>query len=138
MRSLVHPVIRHMPRPGFVYLLASRPNGTLYVGVTSDLVRRVAEHKTDGVAGFTKRYGVHRLVYFERYEAIRDALVREKQLKKWNRAWKLRLVREANPTWRDLYEEEVGHPGEAMGFSDRRMGPRLRGDDPGGAEERAA
>ena len=91
-----------MPKPGTVYILASRRNGTLYVGVTSDLVRRVWEHKHDMVEGFTKKYSVHRLVYFEEYGDIRNAITREKQLKKWNRAWKLRLIEADNPDWRDL------------------------------------
>jgi putative endonuclease len=93
-----------MPTPGYVYLLASRRNGTLYVGVTSDLAGRIWEHKQDFVAGFTRRYGVHRLVYVEQYEDIRDAIAREKHLKKWNRAWKLALIEEANPEWDDLYQ----------------------------------
>jgi putative endonuclease len=112
-----------MARPGFVYLLASRPHGTLYVGVTSDLVRRIWEHRNDLVQGFTRQYGVHRLVYFERYEDVRDAIAREKQLKKWNRAWKLQLIREANPTWRDLYEDLTAcFPASASGMDSRFCG----------------
>ena len=87
-----------------VYLLASQRNGTLYVGVTSDLVRRVWEHKNDLADGFTKEYGVHTLVYVESHGAMIDAIVREKQLKKWNRAWKLRLIEQLNPNWDDLYD----------------------------------
>jgi len=94
-----------MPKRGYVYLLASQRNGTLYVGVTSDLQRRVWEHKNDLHDGFTKRYGVHRLVYYEVHDDIRDALVREKRIKKWRRSWKLELVEALNPTWRDLYED---------------------------------
>ncbi|WP_008310768.1 GIY-YIG nuclease family protein [Leptolyngbya sp. PCC 6406] len=87
-----------------VYILASRQNGTLYTGVTSDLVKRVWEHKNNVVEGFTKKYSVHRLVYFEVHEDMVSAITREKQIKKWNRAWKLRLIEEKNPTWKDLYE----------------------------------
>ena len=88
-----------------VYILASKRNGTLYVGVTSDLVKRGWEHRTSVAEGFTKRYGVHTLVYFELHEDMLSAISREKQLKKWNRAWKLRLIEERNPTWRDLWRE---------------------------------
>ncbi|MDT0630263.1 GIY-YIG nuclease family protein [Rubrivirga sp. S365] len=94
-----------MPRPGYVYLLASRRNGTLYVGVTSDLVRRVAEHRGGAVAGFTADYAVHRLVYVEAHADVQDAIRREKQIKKWRRAWKLRLIEESNSAWRDLYAD---------------------------------
>ncbi|MEM1041195.1 MAG: GIY-YIG nuclease family protein [Bacteroidota bacterium] len=120
-----------VPRPGFVYLLASRPNGTLYIGVTSHLARRVWEHRNDLAEGFTRRYGVHRLVYFERYDNIRDAIEREKRLKKWRRAWKLRLVREANPAWEDLYAAVVDSavPPEGMPGREVIMGSRLRGND---------
>ncbi|MCC6961955.1 MAG: GIY-YIG nuclease family protein [candidate division Zixibacteria bacterium] len=92
-------------KAGYVYILASRRNGTLYVGVTSDLKGRVWEHKTDMVEGFTSKYGVHMLVYYEVAGDIRSAITREKQLKKWNRGWKLRLIESFNPTWRDLYED---------------------------------
>jgi len=91
-----------------VYILASRRNGTLYVGVTSDLIKRVWEHKGDFVDGFSKQYGVHMLVYFELHQTMEDAILREKQMKKWNRAWKLRLIEQGNPGWRDLYEDIVG------------------------------
>ena len=94
-----------MPRAGYVYLLASRRNGTLYTGVTSDLVQRVWNHKNDVHEGFTKRYQVHRLVYFEEHQAIRDAIIREKQIKRWKQAWKIRLIEEMNPEWRDLFED---------------------------------
>jgi len=100
-----------MPKRGFVYILASRRNGTLYTGVTSDLVRRVWAHKNDEVDGFTKRYGVYRLVYVEMHDDIRDAIRREKRIKKWNRRWKLELIETANPTWRDLYDELTENPG---------------------------
>ena len=88
----------------FVYLMASQKNGTLYVGVTNDLVRRVFEHRTNFVEGFTKRYGVHTLVWFESTSSIEAAIQREKQLKNWKREWKLELIEEANPDWNDLYE----------------------------------
>jgi putative endonuclease len=87
----------------FVYILASRPRGTLYVGVTCDLVRRVHEHRIKAVPGFTAKYGIDRLVYFEVFEDPENAIVREKQLKGWNRAWKLRLIETHNPSWSDLY-----------------------------------
>ena len=88
-----------------VYILSSKRNGTLYVGVTSDLVKRGWEHRTGAVEGFTRRYDVHSLVYFETCEDMVSAIAREKQLKKWNRAWKLRLIEERNPTWRDLWQD---------------------------------
>jgi putative endonuclease len=94
-----------MNRQPAVYILASRRNGTLYIGVTSDLVKRAYEHKQDLVEGFTKRYGVHELVYFEMHEDMVAAITREKQLKKWNRAWKIELIEQRNPEWRDLYAE---------------------------------
>ena len=88
-----------------VYILASERNGTLYVGVTSDLARRVLEHRCGEADSFTKRYGVHRLVYVEFHDTMEAAIQREKRIKKWNRAWKIRLIRETNPNWDDLYEE---------------------------------
>lgn len=91
-----------------VYILASQRNGTLYIGVTSDLIKRIWEHKNDLVEGFTRRYGVHLLVYFEQHVTMGAAIIREKQIKKWNRAWKLKLIEERNPDWRDLWPEIVG------------------------------
>ena len=88
----------------FVYLLASRRNGTLYVGVTSNLARRVWEHRSGFVDGFTKWYGVHDLVWFETHVSAEAAITREKQIKKWNRAWKIRLIESANPYWHDLFD----------------------------------
>jgi putative endonuclease len=89
---------------GWIYIVTNQPNGTLYVGVTSDLARRAWEHR-DGIAdGFTKRYGLKRLVYYERYEDIRTAIQREKNLKHWPRAWKVKLILADNPDWDDLYE----------------------------------
>jgi putative endonuclease len=86
-----------------VYILASQRNGTLYIGVTSDLVQRVWQHKNDVVEGFTKKYAVHSLVYYELHDDMENAILREKRIKKWNRAWKLRLIEEKNPDWNDLY-----------------------------------
>jgi len=87
----------------YVYLLASKKHGTLYLGVTNDLVRRVHEHRTKAVAGFTKRYDVDKLVWFEIYDDALTAIAREKELKKWRRDWKIRLIEESNPEWVDLY-----------------------------------
>jgi putative endonuclease len=87
-----------------VYILASKRNGTLYIGVTSNLVKRVWEHKNDRVKGFTKRYKVHRLVWFEIHTRMIDAIGREKRLKNWKRQWKLELIEQANPNWVDLYD----------------------------------
>jgi putative endonuclease len=105
-RSCIPPVASHpvgMSKTYYVYMLASRRNGTLYLGVTNDLSRRVYEHKIKSVKGFTSRYGVHMLVWYELYEDINEAIGREKQLKKWERAWKLKLIEDINPSWRDLY-----------------------------------
>jgi len=90
-----------------VYILASQRNGTLYVGVTSDLVKRVYEHKNELVEGFTRKYGVHTRVWFEQRATMESAITREKQIKKWNRDWKFQLIEESNSAWRDLYEDIV-------------------------------
>jgi putative endonuclease len=87
----------------WVYILASRIGGTLYIGVTNNLVRRVYEHRTDAVPGFTSEHGVRRLVYYEQFFDVENAIRREKRLKKWNRAWKIRLIEQSNPNWDDLY-----------------------------------
>jgi putative endonuclease len=92
-------------RSYWVYILAGKIGGTLYIGVTNELVRRVYQHRMDLIDGFTKQYGVHRLVYYEQYNDIRDAIRREKQLKKWNRAWKVQLIEKTNPNWDDLYPQ---------------------------------
>ena len=91
-----------------VYMLASGRNGTLYVGVTSDLVKRAWQHNEGVVAGFTKEYDVKRLVWYEQHGNAESAITREKQVKKWNRAWKIRLIEEINPYWIDLYGEITG------------------------------
>ncbi len=88
---------------GYVYILASDRNGTLYIGVTNDLVRRVFEHREEAAEGFTRRYGVKRLVHYEQFDDIRTAIQREKSLKRWSRAWKIELIEQANPEWDDLY-----------------------------------
>ena len=89
----------------YIYILASKKNGTLYIGVTSDLIKRIYEHKNDLVEGFTRKYTIHNLVYFEATESIESAITREKQLKKWNRAWKTNLIEKSNPAWNDLYTD---------------------------------
>ncbi len=89
----------------YVYILASKKDGVLYIGVTINLERRMMEHKTGVFEGFTKQYFVHRLVYFEEYQSITDAIHREKCLKKWNRKWKIKLIEENNPEWTDLWNE---------------------------------
>ncbi len=88
-----------------VYILASKKNGTLYIGVTSSLIQRVWQHKNKQVAGFTEKYNVSTLVYFEQHETMGTAITREKQLKKWNRDWKINLIEENNPQWEDLWEQ---------------------------------
>ena len=88
-----------------MYILASDRNGTLYIGVTSDIARRSWEHATEAATSFTKRYSVHRLVYVEFHETMPDAILREKQMKKWNRAWKVRLIEDRNPQWLDLTDD---------------------------------
>ncbi len=92
----------------YIYILASKRNGTLYIGITNHIARGIYEHRNNLVEGFTKKYGVHRLVYVEVYHDVRDALKREKKLKKWNRAWKIVLIEKENPEWSDLYETLIG------------------------------
>lgn len=91
--------------PYYVYILASKRNGTLYIGSTSDLVKRVWQHKNKVVEGFTKKYEINTLVHYEIAETQEAAALRERQLKKWERSWKIRLIEETNPEWKDLYEE---------------------------------
>ncbi|WP_339614526.1 GIY-YIG nuclease family protein [uncultured Parvibaculum sp.] len=112
-----------MQRSYYVYLLASGRNGTLYVGVTNDLVRRVAEHKAGIADGFTKKHGVHRLVWYAEMSDVDAAIRREKTMKKWPRAYKLNLIEQMNPQWRDLYDDLVGE--------DRAGSPLGPGTSPG-------
>ena len=88
-----------------VYMMASERNGTLYIGVTSDLIARVWQHKNNVADGFTKKYAVHQLIWYETHESMESAILREKSLKKWNRIWKLRLIEQMNPEWQDLYDQ---------------------------------
>ena len=92
-----------MEKQPAVYILASRPHGTLYIGVTSNLVKRVWEHKNNAVEGFTKRYNIHHLVWYELHDSMESAIIREKRLKNWKREWKIRLIEDMNPNWNDLY-----------------------------------
>jgi putative endonuclease len=94
----------------YVYLLASRRNGTLYCGVTNDLLRRVWEHRNDLVPGFTSKHQVHMLVWYETHNDINEAILRETRIKDWRRDWKLKLIEAANPQWNDLYESLMPHP----------------------------
>lgn len=120
-----------------VYLMASQRNGTLYIGVTSNLIQRVWQHREGIVEGFTKEYGVKILVWFEQHETMECAIVREKQLKKWNREWKLRLIEKANPQWLDLWPEIIGEgaldsssPRSFVGDPElKALDSRLRGND---------
>ncbi len=110
---------------GYIYILASRKHGTLYIGVTSDLPKRVYEHRVGAVRGFTRRYGLKRLVYFEAFDDIEAAILREKRMKEWQRDWKIRLIERDNPGWNDLAVSVLGfdplpsrplpprHPGES-------------------------
>ena len=100
-------MITRRPKLPCTYMLASKRNGTLYVGVTSDPVQRIWQHKNGLMEGFTKRYAVHILVWYEVHETMEGAIMREKAIKEWHRAWKIRLIEESNPTWRDLYGEIV-------------------------------
>jgi putative endonuclease len=98
------------PRHFYVYILASKIGGTLYIGVTNDLIRRVAEHRLKLVESFTEKYDVGKLVYYEQFDDAENSIKREKRLKKWNRAWKIRLIEEHNPNWEDLYPGIAGPP----------------------------
>ena len=94
----------------YVYILANRRNGTLYVGVTNNLIRRMYEHKQGLIEGFTKTYGIDQLVWYEATESIESAILKEKRIKKWNRSWKIRLIEERNPLWRDLDNDLFDSP----------------------------
>lgn len=96
-----------MPKSFYIYILTNKPNGTLYIGVTSNLIKRVFEHKDHLADGFTKQYSIDKLIYFEEHKDIKQAIIREKQIKKWNRSWKIRLIEKLNPNWTDLYTEIV-------------------------------
>ena len=91
----------------YTYILANKPNGTLYTGMTSDLLKRVHEHKNGLVSGFTKKYNVHKLVYFEETNDAYNAITRERRIKKWNRQWKIELIEKSNPEWEDLYDDLI-------------------------------
>ena len=88
-----------------VYILANKRNGTLYIGVSSNLKKRIYEHKNGIIEGFTKKYKIHLLVYYELFNNVNEAITREKQLKKWNRKWKMKLIEKVNPQWKDLYDD---------------------------------
>ena len=107
----------------FVYIVTSKRNGTLYTGVTNDLVRRVAEHKAGLVPGFTKKYKVDKLMWFETHNSIEAAIVREKQIKEWKREWKIDLFRDSNPDWSDLYPGLTRGPSPPAVSSRRKPGP---------------
>ncbi len=107
IRPAVSPGHNTVKRP-CVYILASGPDGVLYIGVTSDLHRRMAEHDQGLLEGFTKNYGVKTLIYYELFETMPEAIQREKRLKEWKRAWKVRLILSANPTWRNLFDPAIG------------------------------
>lgn len=92
-------------KKGYVYILADKKDGVIYIGVTSDLLKRICEHKNKIVDGFTKNLGVHNLVYYEEYDDNHKAVIREKQMKKWKREWKIRLIEKLNPEWKDLYPD---------------------------------
>jgi putative endonuclease len=95
-------------KESYVYILCNKQNGTLYIGVTSDLIKRIYEHKNNLIDGFSKKYHVHHLVWYELHETAVGAILREKQIKKWNRQWKLNLIERDNPEWNDLYETVCG------------------------------
>jgi putative endonuclease len=103
-----HSAKMRPPKHPCVYILANRPNGTLYVGVTSDIYRRMAEHTQKLVPGFTKKYGIDRLVYYEHHLSMEDAIEREKQIKEWKRLWKLKLIEIMNPAWVNLFDPDTG------------------------------
>jgi len=103
----IHVLLTCRMRGGFVYIMSNRRDGILYVGVTSDLLKRAYEHRTGAITGFTKRHGLKLLVWFEQHDDIRNAIQREKTMKHWPGAWKVRMIHAANPEWRDLYGEIV-------------------------------
>lgn len=96
-----------MSKTGYVYILTNKPNGILYIGVTSNLLQRIFQHKEKSVEGFSKKYGLDKLVYYEMFDSIDDAILREKQMKEWKRAWKIKRILENNSNWDDLFEELI-------------------------------
>ncbi|MBL1433694.1 MAG: GIY-YIG nuclease [Gammaproteobacteria bacterium] len=94
-----------MSKQPYVYILASKKNGTLYIGVTSNLAQRIWQHKNNQTPGFTQKYNIHNLVYYEQHETMESAITREKQMKKWKREWKIKLIEENNPSWEDLWQQ---------------------------------
>ena len=109
-----------MQKDFYGYILSSKRNGTLYTGVTSNLIKRIWEHKNNCVEGFTKKYKVHRLVYFEKHFSAESAIQREKRLKTWKRQWKIDLIEKDNPEWCDRYTEVTGSCGQAAGSMEER------------------
>lgn len=105
MKTGVHPMGMRINKQAFVYIMTNRPNGTLYVGAATNLVKRVWEHKQGLGSKFTSKYNLHRLIYFETHSGIEDAVARERRIKKWNRAWKIELIETLNPDWHELYDE---------------------------------
>jgi len=103
--SLPRIVLKMWNNNFYIYIITNKTNRVLYIGVTNNLIRRVYEHKNKLTPGFSEKYNIHKLVYFEHFENINDAIKREKQLKKWNRDWKEELINKTNPEWNDLYEE---------------------------------
>lgn len=103
-----HHLVAALVKQPAIYILTNKPGGVLYIGVTSDLVKRVWQHRSDAVEGFSQRYRLHELVYFEPYESMVEAIEREKELKKWRRAWKVTLIEKHNPKWRDLWIDLTG------------------------------
>ncbi len=96
-----------MEKQYYTYILTNRKNGTLYIGVTNNLIKRIYEHKNNLVKGFTKKYNLHNLVHYENFNEINEAITREKRMKKWKRQWKIELIEKNNPTWEDLYSEII-------------------------------
>lgn len=104
-----------MNKQYYIYIMSNKKNGTLYIGVTSDIIKRVWEHKNNVIQGFTSKYGLHNLVYYEVYDDIENAIKREKRLKLWLRQWKIDLIEGMNPDWNDLYDQILGSFGQAKG-----------------------
>ena len=104
----LHLVYIAMDKTYYIYILSSKPNGTLYIGVTSDLIKRVYQYKNKIIAGFTSKYNVNQLIYFEQGYGAEGAILREKELKKWQRSWKIALIETENPSWNDLYPQILG------------------------------